>query len=65
MCVDSVLLGMNCRSYKGSKLGSFGAITLERLGVQRPKFCTWLDMVGAQLFTKFRIGAAWERGKSL
>jgi len=46
-------------------LGSFGAITLERLGVQRPKFCTWLDMVGAQLFTKFRIGAAWERGKSL
>jgi len=33
-----VLWDKNCGSYKGSKLGGFGAITLERLGVQRPNF---------------------------
>jgi len=31
-----MLWGKKCTSYKGSELGGFWAITLERLGVQRP-----------------------------
>jgi len=33
-----MLWGKKCGSYKGSKLGGFGAITPERLGVQREDF---------------------------
>jgi len=33
-----MLWGKKCRSYIGSKLGGFGAITPERLGVQRWNF---------------------------
>ena len=38
VCVDSMLWGKKCRSYKGSKLGDFWAITPERLGIQRADF---------------------------
>jgi len=38
VCIDSMLWDKKCRSYMGSNLGGFWAITPERLGIQHAEF---------------------------
>ena len=62
-----MLWDKKCRSYRGSKLGGFWAITPERLGIQRadlhaPRYGRGAYADG-KIFMKFRIMAAWEGGK--
>ena len=63
-----MLWDKKCRSYRGSKLGGFWAITPKRLGVQRmqilhaPRYGRGAYADG-KIFMKFRITAAWEGGK--
>jgi len=62
-----MLWGKKCRSYRGSNLGSFWAITPERLGAQRASLhalrCSRGAYAGGKILMKCRIAAAWERGK--
>ena len=63
----TLLWGKKYRSYRGSKLGGFWAITPECLGVQRAGFAPLRHGRGAcadgEIFMKFRIAATWEEGK--
>ena len=70
-----MLWGKKCRSYRGSKLGGFWAITPERLRVQRANFVIsshaaakrkqkfWGAHADGKIFRKFLMTAAWEGGK--
>ena len=62
-----MLWGKKCRSYRGSKLGGFWAITPERFGVQRAILralrCSRGAYDAGKIFMKFRIVAAWGGGK--
>ena len=57
-----MLWGKKSRSYKGSNLGGFWAITPERLGVEHADFAALRHVRGAyadgKIFMKFRIAAA-------
>ena len=44
-----MLRDKKCRSYNGSKLGGFWAITPERLDIQRADFACPLDMEAAHM----------------
>ena len=59
-----MLWDKKCRSYRGSKLGGFWAITPERLAysvqiLQAPRYGRGA-YAGGKIFMKFCITAAWE-----